>query len=607
MADIATPTIAQLDQLAALFVRAERTDLVDRLRTARGRLDELTCTVLVVGEFKKGKSTLVNAVVNAPVSPVDDDIPTARPVEVFFADPPCAELVFPPASSSDDVTRVPIAVEEVARCVLDPSAAPGHGAIGVRVGIKRQLLDTGLVLVDTPGVGGLGSAHSAATVGALPSADAVVFVTDSSQELTASEIEFLRTVTALCPKVVCVTTKTDFYPAWRKVLELDRAHLARAGLEFPVLPVSSVLRTVAIERNDRSMNEESGYADVISHFRDEIVRPHRAEAERRLLAEAATLLADLDHQLSSELRVLQDPEQAATMMRQLEAASERATRMQGTSARWRQKLDDGQRELTSEVNHDLRLRFRETIREADAAIDRLDPAKHWDQFELWLCQRVTTDVINNFKLVHHRSWLVASKVAGLFDADEAETVPEIFLSDPTTSVFGTARRPELHLDHQSMITRAVSALRGASGGMIMFTSFATLMGGSGRDGDLKLIAATFGSALAGKMLKDESARQVTIRRATAKRAVQQYVQDMQVIAAKEANDTMFRIHVQLRDHFVGRANELNAAAKETLSRTRQAIESSKQARVARHNEVNVLVSDSSGLRTALGMSVPSAG
>ena len=140
----------------------------------------------------------------------------------------------------------------------------------------------------------------------------------------------------------------------------------RAGLDFPVLPVSSVLRTVAIERKDRSMNEESGYADVISHLRDEIVRPHRDEAERRLRAEAAMLLADLDHQLSSELRVLQDPEQAATMMRQLEAASERATRMQGTSARWRQKLDDGQRELTSEVNHDLRLRFRETIREAES-------------------------------------------------------------------------------------------------------------------------------------------------------------------------------------------------------------------------------------------------
>ena len=40
------------------------------------------------------------------------------------------------------------------------------------------------MLVDTPGVGGLGSAHGAATMAALPSADAVLLVSDAAQEYT---------------------------------------------------------------------------------------------------------------------------------------------------------------------------------------------------------------------------------------------------------------------------------------------------------------------------------------------------------------------------------------------------------------------------------------
>ena len=50
-----------------------------------------------------------------------------------------------------------------------------RGALAVRDSFGK-LLATGLVLVDTPGVGGLGSAHGAATMSALPTADAVLLV-----------------------------------------------------------------------------------------------------------------------------------------------------------------------------------------------------------------------------------------------------------------------------------------------------------------------------------------------------------------------------------------------------------------------------------------------
>ena len=58
------------------------------------------------------------------------------------------------------------------------------------------------------------------------------FVSDASQEYSGPELEFMRTARSLCPNVGCVMTKIDFYPAWRKILDLD-AGLAAAS---PLLP-----------------------------------------------------------------------------------------------------------------------------------------------------------------------------------------------------------------------------------------------------------------------------------------------------------------------------------------------------------------------------------
>ena len=38
-----------------------------------------------------------------------------------------------------------------------------------------------------------------------------------------------------------VVSKIDFQPAWRRIVELDRGHLARAGLAVDVVPVSVAL------------------------------------------------------------------------------------------------------------------------------------------------------------------------------------------------------------------------------------------------------------------------------------------------------------------------------------------------------------------------------
>src|SRR5688500_18111766 len=257
---VAVPAAVDLVDLALKATTAyKRPDLGARLEQTRRRLADPNVRVLVVGEFKQGKSQLVNALVNAPVCPVDDDLATAVPTEVRFADDPVVTLVWD-TGEQRPVRRSEVPVEQLADYVSEAGNPDNRkGLSRAEVGLPRKLLVDGLVLVDTPGVGGLGSTHSAATMATLPTADAVLLVSDASQEYTAPELEFLATAMRLCPNVAGVITKTDLYPQWRRIVDLDRGHLTGAGITADLFPVSSVLRLEAVRSEDAELNKESGF------------------------------------------------------------------------------------------------------------------------------------------------------------------------------------------------------------------------------------------------------------------------------------------------------------------------------------------------------------
>ena len=215
----------------------------------------------MVGEFKQGKSSLVNALVGREICPVDDDIATAVPTAVRWADEATASVLFHPvaedeASNATDETgaaeeveppRTTIRLDEIESYVVEQPGGNSKRVLSVDVGVPCRVLRNGLVIVDTPGVGGLGSLHSTVTAGALPMAEAVIFVSDASQEFTAPEIDFMRSAYKLCPNLVCVMTKIDFYPAWRKIRDINEAHLIRLGIEADILAVSSTVYATAMK------------------------------------------------------------------------------------------------------------------------------------------------------------------------------------------------------------------------------------------------------------------------------------------------------------------------------------------------------------------------
>jgi GTPase Era involved in 16S rRNA processing len=578
-----------------------RPDLAQRLTQTRRRLLDPAFHVLVVGEYKQGKSSLINALLNAPVCPVDDDIATSAPTAVRYADEPgAAVLLGPPGQDgavADDEPPPPIreriSLDQVAAYVTEASnPANARRVHAVEVDIPRKLLAGGLILVDTPGVGGLGSPHTATTLGALPMADALILVSDASQELTAPELEFLVTARRMCPNVLCVLTKIDFYPAWRKIRDLNTEHLARHRIEAPLICTSSALRMEALRTGDRALNQESGFSELVAYLQEGIVANAEKLTVRTAASNVAAVAGLLASQFQNERRALRAPDSREAVA-DLGRLQEKAARLGSSLARWQQTLSDGIADLSADLDHDLRGRLRLVGREADDAIDASDPAATWDEFEPWLRRRVSRDVVETYALLHGRAQELARRVAEHFEEDGEVPIDRLQVMDPTRLVSEIDVNTEIDTKTMGRGEAIMTGMRGGYVGVLMFGMLGTMLAGISM---LNPATAAIGLFMGRKTLRQERERQLTARRHHAKNAHRKYADEVSFVVAKDARDTLRLIQRQLRDVYSTRAQELQKTTTEALAAAQKAARSDATTKEQRRRDVDAELKRIAALR-----------
>ncbi|MGH3776489.1 MAG: dynamin family protein [Pseudonocardiaceae bacterium] len=579
--------VKAVDLALATIARYDRSDLDARLQQTRARLLDERVRVLVVGEFKQGKSLLVNGMVRAPVCPVHDDMATSVPTVVRHADVAVAALVRVLNPESDDqrerrTERVEVPVDKLAAHVSE-SGNPGNreGWSYAEVGLPRRVLTDGLELVDTPGVGGLNSVHGAATMAMLPSADAVLLVSDASQEYTAPELEFLRQATKVCPNVACVLTKIDLYPEWRRIADLNRAHLAAVNIDAPLMSVSSTLRVHSINVQDADLDAESGFPALISYLRECVVGQADLLARRSTVHDVLVVTDQLAGGLRAEQVAQLDPEAAQSVIKQLTEAQQRSAALKERSAKWQHTLNDGVTDLNADIDFDLRDRMREIVRLAEEEVDRGgDPKKTWDQLSTWVEQEVSSAASANLVWATQRARWLATQVADHFSEEEDRLLPK--LRTEVADALGEVRAMQLREGESFGVgRRALTGLRGGYVGVLMFGMLGTLVG-------LSLInpfSVGAGLLLGGKTITDERRRIVSRRQNDAKVAVRRYIDDVIFQASKETRDMLRRVQRDLRDHFTTLAEETNRSLTDSLRAAERSVKTSKGDRERRLTEI----------------------
>ncbi len=216
-----TATSAALESLGALAGDADR----DALAALRDRLESARLRVLVAGEAKRGKSTLVNALLGRDILPVGVTPLTAVATTVTQGDGESITVTFGDGRSE----RLPLtALADYGTERGNPGNCRDVSAITVRADAK--VLALGAEIVDTPGTGSVHAHNTAAADAALPSMDAAIFVLTADPPVSASERDLLSRVASLSVALFVVLNKADY---------LDAGSLSEA-LEFTARVVSEV-------------------------------------------------------------------------------------------------------------------------------------------------------------------------------------------------------------------------------------------------------------------------------------------------------------------------------------------------------------------------------
>jgi len=556
-----------IDHARAVADLNDRADLAARLVTARGRITDPRIRVVIAGRLKAGKSQLLNSLLNMPVARVGDDESTVLITVVAYADEPSARIVVADGrggpGAGEEVVEIPVA--DLRTDLRRAPQACGRHVVRVEVGAPSPLLKGGLTFIDTPGVGGQGQPHLSATLGLLPDADAVLFVSDASQEFTEPEMRFLRQAAEICPVAATIATKIDLYPFWRQVVEADTIHLRRAGIPLPVIPASSLLRSHAIQTDDKELNDESNFPAIVTFLSEKVLSRENDRVRDHVLAEIQSAAEHLSLAANSELSALRDPDQARKLTLDLERRKQEAQDALQQTALWQQVLNDGIADLTADVDHDLRCRFRAITQHAEGVIDSCDPTLQWAEIGAEVEDDVANAVGDNFVWAYQRAEALAAEVARTFveaGLDGVE-IPELNARDMAAGVGRLKSLARLESKPIGKGHKVITSMRGSYGGVLMF-GMLTSVAGLGMFNPVSLGA---GLLLGRKAYHEDLENRMLRVRNEAKTNVRRFVDDVSFVVIKQSRDRLKNIQRQLRDHYREIANQTTRSLNESLQAT----------------------------------------
>jgi replication fork clamp-binding protein CrfC len=561
----------------------DRGDLKQRLELARERINDPQIRVVIAGQLKQGKSQLLNSLLNMPVARVGDDETTALVTIVTYGEQASARIVVAPQPGVEQPEVIEIPIADIAHDLRRAPQAGGREVLRVEVSAPSPLLKGGLAFVDTPGVGGHGQPHLSATLGLLPDAYAMLMVSDTSQEFTEPEMRFIRQANEICPVGAIIATKIDLYPHWRQIIDANTGHLQRARLSLPVIPASSLLRSHAVQLNDQELNAESNFPAIVKFLSEHVLSRENDRVRDQVVGEIAAAAEHLTLSVSSELSAINDPEAARRLTEDLERRKQEAQDALAHTALWQQVLNDGISDLTADVDHDLRARFRAITNHTEKVIDSCDPTQHWAEIGSEVENAVATAVGDNFVWAYQRAEALAEEVARTFvEAGlEAVQMPEVSAREMGAGFDGLKSLAQLESKPIGKGHKAITSMRGSYGGVLMF-GMLTSVAGLGMFNPLSLGA---GLLLGRKAYKEDMENRMLRVRNEAKTNVRRFVDDVSFVVGKESRDRLKGIQRQLRDHYRDIANQTSRSLNESLQATVAAVRMEETERNTRVHEL----------------------
>lgn len=230
----------QIAQLAALAKEAEATAVSEDALELLDRIQEGRFFVACLGQFKRGKSTLINALLGDEVLPSGVAPVTSVVTVVRWGEPHTRVRI-----GDGEWRDVPM--ESLGTFVSESENPENRKDVrAVEVFCRSVLLERGLCLVDTPGIGSVFAGNTAETNAFVPHIDAAIVVLGGDPPISGDELSLVRDVTARVSDVLFLLNKADRLSDAERGAALVFTHQVlrdRVSLMQPeVYPVSALER-----------------------------------------------------------------------------------------------------------------------------------------------------------------------------------------------------------------------------------------------------------------------------------------------------------------------------------------------------------------------------
>jgi GTPase Era involved in 16S rRNA processing len=227
------------------------------LSELKNKVRTRTVNFAVIGQFKRGKSSFINAILGKEILPTSIIPLTSVITFVKYSNSIYCKVLFEDGNNK-------ITGPEKLVSYIGESENPGNikNVMYVEIGFPNDILKKGVIFIDTPGIGSLHLNNTISTYKYLPKIDAAIFLTSSDPALSETEVELINEVKSITGNIFFVLNKID-YLSRNELDEFVSYTMKYIHIHYPhdnvkIFPVSSRMALNSKLTDDHQSLENSG-------------------------------------------------------------------------------------------------------------------------------------------------------------------------------------------------------------------------------------------------------------------------------------------------------------------------------------------------------------
>lgn len=298
-----------IGKIEPLYASHHKEGDIESMKKMLQKASGSSVSTLICGEFKRGKSSFINAFLGEDVCPTDAGIATSVVSIIKYGATRKVSRIFGDVKNLQ--TEI-IPFEDIEKYAKG-SALEVDNTIILVIELPSSKLQDGLVLMDTPGVGGLDPRHLFLTLYVMPKADVTFFVVDAGEPLSSTELDFFKDkILKYSPSAKIILNKSDLKTKEElQALIADirnkvSSHCSIQEGSIDIIPVSSTHWKMFNKSQSEKMKASSN-CEAVNQTLVEVVPSYKKTVLKGLKSLMLSSLSSLEETLNYQLSQIEEP------------------------------------------------------------------------------------------------------------------------------------------------------------------------------------------------------------------------------------------------------------------------------------------------------------